>query len=57
VITAGLRICAGDTCVDGTRRGLLRSRSRIEGIMLAKLNDCRLDATGKSYDKDNEQPR
>ena len=40
-IKAGLRICAGDACVDGTRCGLLRSRSRIEGIMLAKLNDCR----------------
>lgn len=40
-IKAGLRICAGDACVDGTRCGLLRSRSRIEGIMLAKLNECR----------------
>ena len=40
-ITAGLRICAGEACVDGTRRGLLRARSRIEGIMLAELNDCR----------------
>jgi vacuolar-type H+-ATPase subunit E/Vma4 len=40
-IRAGLRICAGDACVDGTRCGLLRSRSRIEGIMLAKLNECR----------------
>lgn len=40
-IKAGLRICAGDACVDGTRCGLLRSRSRIESIMLAKLNECR----------------
>lgn len=40
-ITAGLRICAGDACVDGTRSGLLRSRNRVEGIMLAKLNECR----------------
>ena len=53
-ITAGLRICAGDACVDGTRRGLLRSRKRIEGIMLAKLNDCRSDIASKINDDDNE---
>lgn len=56
-ITAGLRICAGDACVDGTRRGLLRSRKRIEGIMLAKLNDCRSDIVSKTNDDGNEQSR
>ena len=50
-IKAGLRICAGDACVDGTRCGLLRSRSRIEGIMLAKLNECRDKLlSGKKHD-------
>ncbi len=50
-IKAGLRICAGDACVDGTRCGLLRSRSRIEGIMLAKLNECREKLfSGKKHD-------
>ena len=57
-ITAGLRICAGDACVDGTRCGLLRSRSRIEGIMLAKLNECRKkNITGTANDDSHEQPR
>jgi vacuolar-type H+-ATPase subunit E/Vma4 len=50
-IKAGLRICAGDACVDGTRCGLLRSRSRVEGIMLAKLNECRKKhLTGTQHD-------
>ena len=54
-IKAGLRICAGDACVDGTRCGLLRSRSRIEGIMLAKLNDCRKkQLTGTENDNSDE---
>jgi vacuolar-type H+-ATPase subunit E/Vma4 len=56
-IKAGLRICAGDARVDGTRRGLLRSRSRIEGIMLAKLNECRKQATGTTNDDNDKQPR
>ena len=54
-IKAGLRICAGDACVDGTRCGLLRSRSRIEGIMLAKLNDCRKkQLTGTENDNSDQ---
>jgi hypothetical protein len=40
-IAAGLRICAGTACLDGTREGLLRSRTRIESLMLATLNECR----------------
>jgi hypothetical protein len=40
-IQAGLRICAGKTCVDGTVDGLLRARTRIEALMLATLNECR----------------
>lgn len=40
-ITAGLRICAGDACIDATSRGLLRAREHIEAMMLAALNDCR----------------
>lgn len=40
-ISAGLRICAGDTCVDGSIAGLLRDRSRIESVLLARLNECR----------------
>ncbi|HYQ71339.1 MAG TPA: hypothetical protein VET88_05360, partial [Gammaproteobacteria bacterium] len=40
-ITAGLRICAGPTCIDATRDGLLRARGRIEAMMLATLNECR----------------
>jgi len=54
-IKAGLRICAGDACVDGTRCGLLRSRHRIEGIMLAKLNECRKQhITGTANDNGHE---
>lgn len=45
-ISAGVRICAGPACVDGTRRGLLRARARIEGLMLATLNDCRKRYSG-----------
>jgi hypothetical protein len=40
-IAAGLRICAGPTCIDATRDGLLRARTRIEAMMLATLNECR----------------
>jgi vacuolar-type H+-ATPase subunit H len=41
-IVAGLRICAGPTtCIDATRDGLLRARTRIEAMMLATLNECR----------------
>jgi hypothetical protein len=49
-IVAGLRICAGTACLDGTREGLLRSRTRIEAMMLATLNECRrnLAAAGDS---------
>jgi F0F1-type ATP synthase delta subunit len=40
-ISAGLRICAGGTCVDGSIAGLLRDRTRIESVLLARLNECR----------------
>lgn len=40
-IAAGLRICAGDTCVDGTLEGLLRDRRRIEALLLARINTHR----------------
>jgi vacuolar-type H+-ATPase subunit E/Vma4 len=53
-IKAGLRICAGGACVDGTRCGLLRSRSRIEGIMLAKLNECRKKHLGGTENDDSQ---
>lgn len=40
-VTAGLRIRAGDACIDGSLTGLLRARDSIEAMMLAALNDCR----------------
>ena len=40
-LAAGLRICAGDACIDGSASGLLRARTHIEAMMLAALNDCR----------------
>lgn len=40
-LAAGLRICAGPTCIDATPAGLLRARTRIEAMMLATLNECR----------------
>lgn len=40
-INAGLRICAGQACIDGTLAGLLKSRTRIDSMLLAKLNECR----------------
>jgi len=40
-LVAGLRICAGPTCIDATPAGLLRARTRIEAMMLATLNECR----------------
>jgi len=40
-LAAGLRICAGPTCIDATHEGLLRARTRIESMMLATLNECR----------------
>jgi hypothetical protein len=47
-IAAGLRICAGPTCIDATLAGLLRARTRIEAMMLATLNECRRKNTGKT---------
>jgi hypothetical protein len=38
---AGLRICAGSACIDGTIEGLLGARTRVEALMLATLNECR----------------
>jgi len=40
-LAAGLRVCAGPTCLDATPAGLLRARTRIEAMMLATLNECR----------------
>jgi len=37
-ISAGLRICADGTCVDGTLDGLLRDQARIESLLLARFN-------------------
>ncbi|MGB7934578.1 MAG: hypothetical protein WCH04_20595, partial [Gammaproteobacteria bacterium] len=37
-ISAGLRICANGTCVDGTLEGLLRDQTRIESLLLARFN-------------------
>lgn len=47
-IRAGLRICAGSTCVDGTLDGLLESRSRVEARMLAALDTCRREKSGEN---------
>lgn len=47
-IAAGLRICAGPTCIDATHAGLLRARARIEAMMLATLNECRRKHAGKT---------
>jgi hypothetical protein len=47
-ITAGLRICAGSTCIDATHDGLLRARTRIEAMMLATLNECRRKYAAKA---------
>lgn len=37
-ISAGLRLCTEDTCVDGTANGLLHKRSHIEALMLAAIH-------------------
>jgi hypothetical protein len=47
-ITAGLRIRAATTCVDGTVEGLLRGRTRIEALILATLNECRSLLSGNA---------
>lgn len=38
-IDAGLRICAGATCMDATRNGLLHDRERIDAELLALCAD------------------
>jgi hypothetical protein len=40
-IAAGLCICAGGACVDGSVDGLLRERLGIEAILLARINERR----------------
>ena len=40
-IAAGLRICAGGACVDGSADGLLRERLDIEAVLLARINEHR----------------
>ena len=37
-ISAGLRLCTGGTCVDGTTDGLMHERTRIEALMLAAIH-------------------
>lgn len=37
-IYAGLRITAGNACIDGTVEGLLRQRTRIEELLLEAIN-------------------
>ena len=46
-IRAGLLIVAGHTRVDGTIDGLLHDRSRIEALLLARLNECRVDPSSR----------
>ena len=43
-ISAGLRICAGSTCMDATIDGLLRDRKRIDAELLALCNAYAGDA-------------
>jgi len=40
-IAAGLCICAGGACVDGSADGLLRERLDIEAVLLARINEHR----------------
>ena len=40
-IAAGLCICAGGACVDGTLEGLLHGRSHIEALLLAAIRNRR----------------
>ena len=37
-ISAGLRLCTGGTCVDGTTDGLMHERTRIEALLLAAIH-------------------
>ena len=54
-IVAGLRICAGAACVDGTLEGLLRDRTRIEALLLATLNECRRKLAAQAQPAGGEQ--
>jgi len=38
-ITAGLRLCAGGACLDGTLDGLLVDRAAVEALLLAELGE------------------
>jgi hypothetical protein len=38
-MAAGLRICAGGACVDGSADGLLKDRAYIESLLLAALHE------------------
>lgn len=40
-LSAGLRICAGGACLDGTLHGLLANREEIEAQLLAHLEEAR----------------
>ena len=45
-ITAGLRICAAGTCVDGTVAGLMHEKSRVESTLLTAIHKRRDAAHG-----------
>jgi len=44
-INAGLRICAGGACIDGSVDGLLRQRARIEEMFLASIYSKQVSGT------------
>lgn len=44
-INAGLRICAGGACIDGSVDGLLRQRARIEEMFLASIYSKQVPGT------------
>jgi vacuolar-type H+-ATPase subunit H len=44
-VTAGLCICAGGACVDGTLEGLLHGRTHIEALLLARISARRSQET------------
>ena len=46
-IRAGLLIVADQTRVDGTMDGLLHDRSRVEALLLARLNECRVNTSAE----------
>ena len=45
-IGAGLRICSGGSCVDGTLTGILSDRRGVEAILLTELTQARPTPAG-----------